>query len=294
MARRAYDRPPEISRRPDHDPHLHGYLSDLVRPYGLALGQDGVGHSYGEMAAPLVAELATLEQPVDLLVLAFAIPDVRPGRATATYLSELCAGSPLAFAVCDQGAAAGFTGLRLIADYARAGDCERALLLVVEQSALPYDAGLPVDVPAGHTAVGLRCETAAPSRLGSIQVGHVHQQADVDPEQAADRLADILAHTVTEVSNPDQVTLVANAQLASMAPDSVTRVRTAPTGQPHTGIWWELAAVLGFPAVPGAPAPARPVTPSGGLVVLASYDPHLRYLCLATIYHGPGWREGGI
>jgi len=65
------------------------------------------------MAEALIRELVPADAPVDLIVLAFAVPDVRPGRATATYLSHVCPGNPLAFAVCDQGSAAAFTGLRL-------------------------------------------------------------------------------------------------------------------------------------------------------------------------------------
>jgi 4-hydroxymandelate oxidase len=275
LARRRFDSPPSIAGHPGHHAHLHAYLSDLVRPYQLSLPEhlNGAGHSYGEMASALVGELAADGEPVDLVVLAFGIPDVRPGRATATYLSERCPGSPLAFAICDQGAAAAFTGLRLVEEYARSGGCRRALLLVVEQAALPYDAGLPVDVPVGHTAVGLRCEAAGPARLSSVR-----QHADVGPERVAGLLTEELA--TAAAGHPD-VSVIADAHLADrVTAVSASRMRTVPPGRPHTGGWWELADVLRLDGAP--PGPAAP-SPAGRRVVLASYDRPLRYLCLSTI-----------
>jgi 4-hydroxymandelate oxidase len=276
-ARRAFDRPPEIAARPGHQAHLHEYLSDLVRPYQLRLRADGprepFGHSYGEMAAALIEELAPPDRPVDLLVLAFAIPDVRPGRATATYLSQLCPGHPLAFAICDQGPTAAFTGLRLAGAYARTGDRARALLLVVEQAALPYHCGLPVEVPAGHTAVGLRCDPT-----GSAEVVSVRQHAGVPP----DRVAGLLATELADAGGPG-VRLIANRPLAGVLAGSAVagQLRVVPAGRPHTGGWWELAGILAPGS--GQPGPARP---PGERMVLASYDPQLGYLCMSIIDTG--------
>jgi hypothetical protein len=206
VARRVFDEPPAIAARPGHRPHLREYLSDLVGPHGLSLGDDLAGHSYGEMGAALIGELVGAAQPVDLLVLAFAIPDVRPGRATATYLSQVCPGKPLGFAICDQGSAAAFTGLRLIREYARTG-CRRALLLVLEQAGLPYDAGQPVDLPAAHTGVALLCEVDGTGAL----VESVQQYAGVAP----DRVGELLAGECTPIVSSS-----------------------------HTGVWWELADAL--------------------------------------------------
>ena len=55
------------------------------------------------MAEAVIARAVLPGEDVDLLVLAYAIPDITPGRATATYLSHICPGNPLAFAICDQG-----------------------------------------------------------------------------------------------------------------------------------------------------------------------------------------------
>src|SRR3981081_4117627 len=71
------------------DPALRVYLTDMVRPYGLALRDElldqGSGHSYGEMAGALLARTVPAGQPVDLIVLAYSVSDVVPGRATAAH-----------------------------------------------------------------------------------------------------------------------------------------------------------------------------------------------------------------
>src|SRR4029077_3226752 len=121
------------------------------------------GQSYGDMAAELIGSAVRADEPVDLLVLAFSIHDLRPGRPGAAYLSHVTPGAPMAFAICDQGSAAAFSGLRIAGEYASSAGIQRALLIVVEQAALPYDC--PVPVPAQHRGVAMlyadRAEPAA-------------------------------------------------------------------------------------------------------------------------------------
>ncbi|HKN97380.1 MAG TPA: hypothetical protein VJX10_09720, partial [Pseudonocardiaceae bacterium] len=169
------------------DPQLRLFLADLVRPYDLPLRDDlldgGAGQSYGEMAAELVRRIVSADEPVDLLVLAFGIHDVRLGRATAAYLSDVCPGKPMAFAVCDQGVAAPFTALRLIGEYGP----RRALLLVAEQSALHYQPAGPAVVPDRHAAVALLFEQ------GDTRSTVVRQHPDVSARLAWSLLADDVA-----------------------------------------------------------------------------------------------------
>jgi len=167
-ARRVFDEPAAWTAHPGHGPHFAGYLSDLVEPYGLTPRPPTGGQSYGEMAAALIADVVRPDEPVDLLVLAFAVPDVRPGRATATYLSHICPGAPLAFAVCDQGVAAGFTALRIAESYP---DRRRSLVIVVEQATLHYDLPAPAPLPARHAGVALLCGDSGVARVDSISVG---------------------------------------------------------------------------------------------------------------------------
>jgi hypothetical protein len=276
--RRVFDGTSDSALHPD----LRGFLADLVRPYGLALREDllarGSGHSYGEMAGALVGTAVPADQPVDLLVLAFAMPDVWPERATASYLSHLCPGAPMAFAICDQGAAAAFTGLRLAREYARTDGCSRALLLIVEQATLHYDPAGPAAAPARHAAVALLCDDSGPARLEAVR-----QHAAVPPAQAG---ALITAELADMCAARAGVTLVIGHELACLTAGSggpstgealsafVDQVRIAPAGQPSTGVWWELAGGLSAWAA------------EGRRVLLAEYDQALRYLCLSAVDAG--------
>jgi len=248
------------------DPDLRVFVSDLTRPYGVPLREDllraGVGHSYGEMAEGLLAEALPDGEPVDLLVLAFAIPDVRPGRSTAVHLSRFCAGTPLAFAVNDQGPAAAFTALRIVRDYQRTGGCRRAVVLVAEQASLHYTPGVPVRVPDVHCAVALVCEESTADELA------VHQESSVAAEPAARLVAARLS-----ALGPEAV-LLAGAGLGDAVGAPVGTV-VASAGQPTTGVWSELAGRL-----PGWRERRRPV-------LVADYDPVLRRLSMVGIQPSP-------
>jgi hypothetical protein len=260
--RRAFGAPSDSAR----DPALRAYVADMLRPYALDLAEDRLteGQSYGEMAAALLTDELAAQDPVDLLVFAFAVPDVAPWRATASYLSHLCPGQPFAFAVCDQGAVAPFTALRLIRDYASAGGCQRSLLVVAEQAAMPYQqararALAPAATPARHAVVALLWDQgghSVPGRLARVGL-HVTSTRALACRLVADAVADLPGDLTTVVG-----TGLAGEDLAAGLPG---RVIVAPPEQPSTGVWWELAA--GLP----------------GMVLLADYDPGLGHLGLAVI-----------
>ncbi|EWC60316.1 hypothetical protein UO65_4424 [Actinokineospora spheciospongiae] len=241
------------------DPALRPFLADLVRPFGTGLREDllvdGAGHSFGEMAEALLPDLVDDREPVDLLVLAYALHDLRLGRSTATHLSDRCPGRPAAFAVCDQGSAAPFTAVRLIESYFAGGACSRAVLLVVEQSALHYELAAPAPLPDRHTAVGLRFDTdGAPLT--------VRQRTAVEPAHVAAVLA---AEVAALRGDRADTTLIACARLAGLLPPGIAHV-VAAEGQPCTGVWYELAT-------------GRPE----GLVLLAEYTPEVGVLSLSAL-----------
>jgi hypothetical protein len=254
------------------DPALRAYLADMLRPYGLALSEEGLtaGQSYGEMAGALLTGEMAAEDPVDLLVFAFAVPDVAPWRATASYLSHLCPGQPFAFAVCDQGVTAPFTALRLIREYAGTGGCRRALLVVAEQAAMPYQQAWPAATPARHAVVALLCDQAAHS--GTPRLAQVRLHASVTRSQACR----LLAGATADLRDGAGLTAVVGTGLAdeALAAGLPGKVVIAPPGQPATGVWWEVAAGLpGWAA--GDADRAR--------VLLADYDPGLGHLGLAVV-----------
>jgi 4-hydroxymandelate oxidase len=189
----------------------------------------------------------------------------------------------MAFAVYDQGAAAPFTGLRLMREYLRSGDCRRALLVVVEQEAVHYRLPSPAAVPSRNIAVALLCGSEGPGALDTLRL-----RAGVQPGG----VGELLAKEIADLSaGREEVTLIAGNGLGSLAAfdagsfdtgsfdagsfdtgafDTVDEVIVAPPGQPCTGTWWELAGGL------------RAWGASGRRVLLADYEPMLGYLCVSA------------
>jgi hypothetical protein len=270
-ARRAFTGPARLAADDHHTARLGVYLTDMLAPYRLNLAEDAFtgerGHSYGEMAEPVVREAVGPHERVDLLILAYAIPDIAPGRATAAYLSHVCPGQPLAFAICDQGNAAAFSGLRLLRAYARSGACRRGLLVVVEQAELPYAPATPVEIPAGHTAVALLCGDVAdePGRLRVDAIGGDSGSGSAPGSGSGPVLGEV----------DPAATLIAGSSLAGAASAHAGPARIAAPGRPYTGVWWELAGLLASPD--GTPE----------RVVLADHDPGLGYLSTATLARVP-------
>ena len=242
------------------DPQLRDFLVELVASQELPLRADllaaGVGHSYGEMAEPVLRAVATAADPIDLLVVAYAIPDVIPGRATATYLSSICPGNPLAFAICDQGRAAPFSALSFVHASLTAGDADRALVLVVEQNGLHYQPPVPVQVPVTNVAVGL-------------VVSATHGRPAAAPTVWPDvRSGDVLALLQAEF---DDRAAVLGAGLTEIVPPAARPERCVVVGpaQPLTGVWSALAGL-----------------PDTGDILVADYDAELGYLCLLGLTGG--------
>jgi hypothetical protein len=274
------------------DPAFAELIGDLVRPYGVPLRPDASGgHSYGEMLAESIADLVPPDSPADVLILGFAMPDVWPERATASFLSDACPGHPLAFALCDQGVAAGFTALRLARDYAAGGGCRRVLVALAEQTRLDYDPPAPASVPARPAAFVMLCEArpGAASAPASVAGGPGHGGAPllaavrVLPGVAAGQVPAVLGRELADlpVTEPgeEKRLLVLGEGLAPLAGGDRPGWRSAPLppGQPLTGVWRELAAWSAGPR------------PAG--LAIADYDPGLRYLCLASFL--PGVRHEG-
>jgi hypothetical protein len=269
--RRSFTGPAEFLADPGNRARVGEYLTDMARPFGREVPvalfgespSSALGHSYGEMAQELIGSAVPADEPVDLLVLAFSIHDLRPGRQTAAYLSHVTEGEPMAFAICDQGSAAAFSGLRVIRAYASSAGIRRALLIVVEQAALPYDC--PVPLPSEHRGVAmLYADGATPlPRVAGLRQHPGAGPGDVACLAAAD-LAELAA-------GHREVGLVLSDALAAAWPaPAAARVRVMPPGQPSTGVWWGLIDELASDAG------------RADLVVAADYDPGLRYLCLTA------------
>lgn len=229
-ARRSYGDTSVYAR----DPALPAFMADLGRPWGLPWRPEvmaaGLGQTYGEMAEQLLPEIVRPDEPVDVLVLAFGVHDVRPGRSAATYLSSICPGEPNAFAICEQGTLAPFTALRLIRSYADTGTTGRGVLVVAEQSTLHYPPATDVVLPERHAAVALLFDAAGPGRLAGVR-----QRAGLSTVEDA-----LAAEVAALAGDRGDVTLLTGAGLAGVPlPDGVKH-SPGPIGQPHTAPWWQL------------------------------------------------------
>jgi 4-hydroxymandelate oxidase len=280
-ARRAFTGPAEFLADPQNRARVGEYLADMARPYAIEVPaalfceppSAALGHSYGEMAQALIGAAVPADEPVDLLVLAFSIHDLRPGRQTAAYLSHVTPGAPMAFAICDQGSAAAFSGLRIASEYASSAGIRRALLIVVEQAALPYDC--PATVPSQHRAVAMLYSAMlyGDCAMPQARVVGVRQHPGVPPGSVAGLAAADLAELAA--GHHDVGLVLSDALAAAWTAPAAGRVRVMPPGQPATGVWWGLVDELAADAG------------QQDLLVAADYDPDLRYLCLTAFDTGP-------
>src|SRR5581483_1348690 len=161
-------------------------------------------------------------------------------------------GAPMAFAVCDQGSAAAFSGLRIAREYASSAAISRALLIVVEQAALPYDC--PVPVPAQHRGVALLLGAPATLPAGARGPGPARAPGPArGPEPARlvgvcqypgvspDRVAGLAAAGLAELSGHREARLVLSDALGAVwTGPAASPVRVMPPGQPATEVWWGL------------------------------------------------------
>lgn len=240
------------------DEGLDRYFGDLVTAYGrdrewAALG-GARATSYTSMAAGVLAALAPRVGRLDHIVLAHATPDIDCWTSVGCYLAERAPGGPLVFCVSDQGVAAPFTALRMAGELARDTPAAgRSMVLVLDQRTVPWPVERPELVPERDTAVALILRPAPPGR--GMRLG---QHTDVAPEAVPGHLTETLTSTPAALIAGPRVPLTAALR---------ARTRPAPAGGVCTSVWADL---------PG----------SGGLVV-AEYDPELRYLCTATLEAAP-------
>lgn len=244
------------------DAELRRFLVDLLAPYGQALHGQPVDRTYAGMAEQLLRPAGLLETPVDLVVLAYAVPDADPRRSPAHLLHGLLPGDPLAFAVSDQGVAAPFSALAAAGGYLRVDRFQRAVVLILEQATLPYADAQPVTLPDRASAVALVLE-----RSGARPVVSVDHHAAVAPERVGAVLAGLVA-----AAPPDCVVVLGSGlagyvEHARLGAASTARVRVASPGRWCTSVWWELADVWR----------------DGQGVVLADYDPTAGALCVLAL-----------
>ncbi|WP_433331294.1 hypothetical protein [Spirillospora sp. CA-294931] len=244
------------------EPGLARMQADLARPYSLdfvaELFEHGVRNTFTEMTEELLAELLPMDPP-DLVLVANTVPDADPRRSPSCYLAEAVPGDPLSFNLSDQGVAAGFTALRLVAEYGRADAFGRALVVLLDQRTFLYDTTGADHVPLHDSVVGL---VFGPE--GDAGEPVTRQLTEVAPEAVGEALAALLAGP--------PATVIAGPGIDPGALGPGHDVRPVPEGRPCTGPWSALGDALPGLREDGARR-----------VAVADYDSTLRYLCVSTM-----------
>lgn len=165
------------------DPVLHRYYADLAALHGVdhrrAVLAADAGNTFAALADAVLADLLSPVRPVDLVVIANTLPDLDPRVSAGVRLTRTLPGSPLVFGISGPDASVGFTALRVAGDYTRRHSYRRVLVLVLDQTVLPYET---VELE-GDAAVALLLEDAPGSE---VTVGRV---SDVSPRQVAGAIA---------------------------------------------------------------------------------------------------------
>jgi hypothetical protein len=266
---------PHVTEYPPRPAALR-YLADMVTPYGVPYSQqlflDGNHNSYAYLGERLLAEAGITPE---LLLVAHAAADCEPGRSLSGHLSTVCPGDPLVFAVSDQGDLSPFAALRILRQYVAAGWRRDALLLILDQSTLPY----PGCRPPGHErtdhAIGLTFGPSSGDTAG-MALRTVAQRFDVSPADLTGALADIVAG-LPATDGP--VTVIANPAVfgqSELPPALAGQLRVAESGPRCVPPWATLATLV-----------AEGVT---GRIVLVEYDESLTGLAVA-VFDGPAEPE---
>ncbi|MFD0382058.1 hypothetical protein ACFQ2B_05425 [Streptomyces stramineus] len=102
-------------------------------------------------------------------MLAHALPDLHPFTAVAPHLDLLLGSGATAVGISQQGLAAPFTALRVVAAYQRSGRSTRAVVAVLEQATLPVHFALAHDTPLTDSGVLLLLGTGDGPALGGVE-----------------------------------------------------------------------------------------------------------------------------
>ncbi len=248
------------------------HFTDLTSGYDVALRPEllGAGTTFTALTRALHERLEPLDVPVELALVAHATPDLDCRLAAATYLSEALPGNPLSFSVSDVGVCAPFAAIRLARDYAARHGYRRALVVIADQSTLPYDVAAR---PAGDAGVALLLEA------GSAPLSLVHKAGVSERDLSAvlaTALAEVLSAAPAEVlAGSEPLSVVGGAALdpelvrsvlAEVLPAEAagSGVRSARAGYPCTALWEGLAEPSGW-------------------VVLVEYDPATGDLGVALV-----------
>jgi hypothetical protein len=125
----------------DYRPEEYRYLQDLLRPYGRTVDnsrlESGTNVSHAGLFAKLIAGRAGEAARPDLVIVAYALPDLQPFYSLSSNVMSELGGTGRNMAISEQGVAAAFTAVQVAAAYDRTRQADRTVILVLEQATLP-------------------------------------------------------------------------------------------------------------------------------------------------------------
>lgn len=170
--------PDAVRERVSTAADVTGYATDLELVYGQLPERDWLGPgepiSYPDLAAAAADRIGS---GVDLVVTATPVPDCQARILPGCLLAHRLGGWPLLLGVTDQGAATGFTALRLAAGRIRSGAAQRAAVVVMEQPTLPPEPGCDLPRRARAAVIVLSCRQAGSHRLAEVSIRRTRPQA---------------------------------------------------------------------------------------------------------------------
>lgn len=204
------------------DEDMLEYYRDLLAqfdvPYEEQRLREGPNVSYTELADALLPALGTVAP--DVILLTYAVPDLHPLRVVSAHVNARLGGGAYSMALSEQGLRSPYTALGVADAFHRSGRCDTALLLVLEQTSLPYHDPLVHDTPLTETAAALVLRSAPGPVAGPTWTG------------TPDELAAVLAAT-----DPDTVVIAGPWVEAGTA----ARMVRCATGTYCTSVWLTLA-----------------------------------------------------
>ncbi|MGP3951563.1 hypothetical protein [Streptomyces sp. 7N604] len=182
------------SRKPyTSDPERLAFYRDLVEPFGEPVDEEvlraGPQISHHDLLDRLVANAGPSERlRPDLIVLAHSLPDLHPFSVPGPRLNHLLGGGATSVGISQQGLAAPFTAVRVVAGYQKAGRCGDAVVGVLEQTTLPTRFALAHETPLVDSGVLLvlgrdpepghvskaGADAAAGPRIGEVEALGTH------------------------------------------------------------------------------------------------------------------------
>ena len=215
------------------------FLEGVLPRFQMSTAQlDGArGRNYWTMLTELLAEHADA-QPVDLTVVAHAVPDFSLAKLAGIGAAGATPGATTMFGVSDNGRVTPFVALRLAVQFASRQQIDRVAVLVADQACLPYDAGSSplthVDDNAAALLLLSRDSGADPLRLAR------RSTRGTTPERAIE-----LVHAELVGDGPAPSVTVLGAGCPDWEPADGSPVRRAPEGLPAVGVWETTAGLRG-------------------------------------------------